>query len=43
VHDRLAGLIERPDGPNVVGSDVRWIARRYGRRKDRRWAKGLEA
>jgi IS30 family transposase len=39
VQDRLAGLIERPDGRRVAGPDVRWIGRRHGRRKDRRWAK----
>jgi IS30 family transposase len=39
VQDRLAGVIERPDGSSLVGPDVRWIGRRHGRRKDRRWAK----
>jgi IS30 family transposase len=39
VQDRLAGVIERPDGSSVTGPDVRWIARRHGRRQDRRWAK----
>src|SRR5712691_10429386 len=38
VHDRLAGAIARPDGSPVAGPEVRWIARRHGRRKDRRWA-----
>jgi IS30 family transposase len=39
VQDRLAGVIERPDGSSVAGPDVRWIGRRLGRRQDRRWAK----
>jgi IS30 family transposase len=39
VQDRLAGVIERPDGSSLEGPDVRWIGRRHGRRKDRRWAK----
>jgi IS30 family transposase len=39
VQDRLAGLIERPDGTPVAGPTVRWIGRRHGRRQDRRWAK----
>jgi len=39
VQDRLAGAIARPDGISVLGPDVRWIGRRHGRRKDRRWAK----
>jgi len=38
VQDRLAGLITAPDGTAVPGPDVRWIGRRHGRRKDRRWA-----
>ena len=38
VHDRLAGAIARPDGSPVAGPEVRWIARRHGPRKDRRWA-----
>ncbi|HXL44641.1 MAG TPA: IS30 family transposase [Gaiellaceae bacterium] len=37
VQDRLAGAIARPDGP-AAGPEVRWIGRRHGRRKDRRWA-----
>src|SRR5487761_223041 len=39
VQDRLAGMIARPDGRAVQGPTVRWIGRRHGRRKDRRWAK----
>lgn len=39
VQDRLFGTVERPDGGTVEGPDVRWIGRRHGRRKDRRWAK----
>ena len=39
VQDRLAGMIARPDGRAVHGPTVRWIGRRHGRRKDRRWAK----
>src|SRR6266508_1116888 len=38
VQDRLAGAIARPDGSPVAGPEVRWIGRRHGRRKDRRWA-----
>jgi IS30 family transposase len=39
VQDRLAGTIVRPDGAAVPGPKVRWVGRRHGRRKDRRWAK----
>lgn len=38
VQDRLSGAVERPDGIAVGGPKVRWIGRRHGRRKDRRWA-----
>jgi transposase, IS30 family len=38
VQQRLAGEITRPDGIPVSGPEVRWIGRRHGRRKDRRWA-----
>jgi IS30 family transposase len=38
VQQRLVGEITRPDGTPVSGPDVRWIGRRHGRRKDRRWA-----
>jgi len=38
VQDRLGGLITAPNGAPVPGPDVRWIGRRHGRRKDRRWA-----
>src|SRR6266540_3812292 len=37
VQDRLAGAIARPDGAPVAGPEVRWVGRRHGRRKDRRW------
>jgi IS30 family transposase len=39
VQDRLSGTVERPDGIAVAGPDVRWIGRRHGPRKDRRWAR----
>jgi IS30 family transposase len=39
VQDRLSGAVERPDGIAVAGPEVRWVARRHGRRKDRRWAR----
>lgn len=39
VQDRLAGVIATPDGAAVPGPEVRWIGRRHGRRKDRRWAR----
>ena len=38
VQERLAGVIATPDGKAVAGPEVRWIGRRHGRRKDRRWA-----
>jgi transposase, IS30 family len=38
VQDRLAGVITAADGTPVLGPEVRWIGRRHGRRKDRRWA-----
>ena len=38
VQDRLGGLVRTPAGPAVSGPEVRWIGRRHGRRKDRRWA-----
>ena len=38
VQERLAGTVATPDGASVAGPDVRWIGRRHGRRKDRRWA-----
>ena len=34
----LAGTVTTPDGASVPGPGVRWIGRRHGRRKDRRWA-----
>jgi transposase-like protein len=39
VQDRLSGAVQRPEGTYVNGPEVRWLARRHGRRKDRRWAK----
>ena len=39
VQERLAGAIAKPDGEPVPGPDVRWVGRRHGRRRDRRWAK----
>jgi IS30 family transposase len=39
VQDRLAGAVERLDGIAVAGPDVRWVGRRHGPRKDRRWAR----
>jgi IS30 family transposase len=38
VQDRLGGRITAPSGVAVPGPAVRWIGRRHGRRKDRRWA-----
>jgi IS30 family transposase len=38
VQDRLGGLVTTPAGTDVSGPEVRWIGRRHGRRKDRRWA-----
>jgi Helix-turn-helix domain len=38
VQDRLAGVITAADGTPVPGPEVRWIGRRHGRRRDRRWA-----
>jgi IS30 family transposase len=39
VQDRLSGAVQRPDGITVGGPQVKWIGRRHGRRKDRRWAR----
>ena len=39
VQDRLSGLVARPGGSEVTGPAVRWVGRRHGRRKDRRWGK----
>ena len=39
VQDRLSGAVHRPDGCAVAGPEVRWIGRRHGPRKDRRWGK----
>jgi IS30 family transposase len=39
VQDRLSGLVARPGGSVVAGPTVRWVGRRHGRRKDRRWGK----
>ena len=38
VQDRLAGAVTKLDGTHLAGPDVRWIGRRHGRRRDRRWA-----
>lgn len=38
VEDRLGGVIESPDGRPVPGPKTRWIGRRHGPRKHRRWA-----
>jgi IS30 family transposase len=38
VQERLAGTVTTLVGTSVAGPDVRWIGRRHGRRKDRRWA-----
>jgi len=38
VQDRLAGTVTAASGTPVPGPTVRWIGRRHGRRKDRRWA-----
>ena len=38
VQDRLSRMIARPDGELVPGPQVRWVGRRHGPRKDRRWA-----
>jgi len=37
VQDRLSGAVQRPNGGVVAGPEVRWVGRRHGRRKDRRW------
>ena len=39
VEDRLSGVIEHQDGAPIPGPEVRFIGRRHGPRKDRRWAK----
>ncbi len=39
VQDRLSGVVQRLDGITVDGPQVKWIGRRHGRRKDRRWAR----
>ena len=39
VEDRLAGVITKPDGSGLPGPGFRWIGRRHGPRKDRRWAR----
>jgi IS30 family transposase len=39
VQDRLAGVVQRPDGAGVRGPRVSWSGRRHGRRADRRWAR----
>ena len=37
MQDRLSGTVARPDGSVVADPEVRWVGRRHGRRKDRRW------
>jgi IS30 family transposase len=39
VQDRLAGVVQRPDGAALRGPQVSWSGRRHGRRADRRWAR----
>ncbi len=39
VQDRLAGVVQRPDGAWVRGPRVSWSGRRHGRRADRRWGR----
>jgi IS30 family transposase len=39
VQDRLAGLVEGPDGLTIEGPKVSWKGRRHGPRKSRRWAR----
>ncbi len=38
VRERLAGAVKRPNGTPVAGPTVRWVGRRHGPRKDRRWS-----
>ncbi len=38
VQERLAGGVKRPGGTPVAGPTVRWVGRRHGPRKDRRWS-----
>ena len=38
VQERLAGAIRRPSGKPVTGPTVRWVGRRHGPRRDRRWS-----
>ncbi len=37
VQDRMSAGAA-PDGTPILGPEVRWIGRRHGRRRDRRWA-----
>jgi IS30 family transposase len=39
VQDRLVGMVTTPDGRPVAGPTVRWLGRRHGPRKHRRWSK----
>jgi transposase len=39
VQERLAGTIATPDGAGVSAPAMRWIGRRHGRRKERRWVR----
>ncbi len=38
VQERLAGTVTAADGNEIPGPPTRWIGRRHGPRKDRRWA-----
>lgn len=37
VQERLAGQVTRSDGSSLKGPQVKWVGRRHGPRKDRRW------
>ena len=39
VEERLAGKISTPSGSKLLGPQVQWKGRNYGRRQDRKWAK----
>ena len=39
VQDRLAGMVEAPNGVSVAGPSVSWKGRRHGPRQYRRWAR----
>lgn len=38
MQERLAGTVTPADGNEIPGPPTRWIGRRHGPRKDRRWA-----